>query len=96
MATLHFVAGKAGAGKTTRARRLAIATPAVLICEDVWLAALAEPIRTLHEYAVAVAMGDVARSRPALVSSEAAARYSYTSRVGDRARRTTAVTATRA
>lgn len=53
MAILHFVAGKAGAGKTTLARRLASSTPAVLICEDAWLTALAEPIRDLPQYVAA-------------------------------------------
>jgi predicted kinase len=37
MATLHFVAGKAGAGKTTLARTLARDSRAVLICEDEWM-----------------------------------------------------------
>jgi predicted kinase len=40
MATLHFVAGRAGAGKTTLAREIAKLTPAILICEDEWLAGL--------------------------------------------------------
>jgi predicted kinase len=50
MATLHFVAGKAGAGKTTLARRLARDSRAVLICEDEWLLRLADPIASLGEY----------------------------------------------
>jgi predicted kinase len=50
MATLHFIAGKAGAGKTTLARRLASELPAVLVCEDEWLTHLAESIATLDDY----------------------------------------------
>lgn len=38
--TLHFFCGKAGAGKSTRAHRLAQELPALLISEDVWLARL--------------------------------------------------------
>jgi predicted kinase len=36
-ATLHFFCGKAGAGKSTRARALAETTGAILISEDIWL-----------------------------------------------------------
>jgi predicted kinase len=53
MATLHFVAGKAGAGKTTLAREIAKATPAILICEDQWLSGLNDPITTVSEYLAA-------------------------------------------
>jgi predicted kinase len=53
MATLHFIVGRAGAGKTTLARQLARDTPAVLICEDEWLSALNDSISTLTEYLVA-------------------------------------------
>jgi predicted kinase len=51
--TLHFVAGMAGAGKTTLARRLAAEQPAVFISEDEWLFHLAEPIETLDQYLIA-------------------------------------------
>jgi predicted kinase len=50
MATLHFVAGKAGAGKTTLARRIAADAPALLFCEDEWLVRLAEPIQNVQQY----------------------------------------------
>jgi predicted kinase len=40
MTTLHFLCGKAGAGKSTLARRLAAGENALLIVEDVWLARL--------------------------------------------------------
>ncbi len=53
MATLHFVAGLAGAGKTTLARALAESLPAVLIREDEWVARLSEPIETLRQYRAA-------------------------------------------
>src|SRR6476661_5563629 len=50
MATLHFCAGKAGAGKTTIARKIASDTPAVLICEDEWIARIADPVTNLADY----------------------------------------------
>jgi predicted kinase len=50
MATLHFVSGKAGAGKTTLARRIAQEAPAILICEDQWISQIADPITNLGEY----------------------------------------------
>ena len=50
MATLHFIYGKPGAGKTRLARDLAARTPAVLFVEDEWLAALCDPITTLAQY----------------------------------------------
>ena len=55
MATLHFVAGKAGAGKTTLARQMARATPALMICEDEWMFRLADPIENLQQYLEAAA-----------------------------------------
>jgi predicted kinase len=55
MATLHFVSGRAGAGKTTLARKIAADVPAVLICEDEWMSRLADPIEHLHEYVAAAA-----------------------------------------
>ena len=51
MATLHFIYGKPGAGKTRLARELAASTPAVLFIEDEWLVSLCEPITSLAQYA---------------------------------------------
>jgi predicted kinase len=53
VATLHFVCGKAGAGKTTLARRIARDAPAALVCEDAWLSRIADPITNLSEYLIA-------------------------------------------
>ena len=53
MATLHFMTGKAGAGKTSLARQLARTIPAVLICEDEWMSRLADPIDSLQQYLTA-------------------------------------------
>ena len=50
MATLHFFAGKAGAGKTTRARLMGQQAQAVVICEDEWISRLADPIVSLDDY----------------------------------------------
>ena len=50
MATLHFICGRAGAGKTTLARQLARELPAVCICEDEWLCRVAPPISNLEDY----------------------------------------------
>lgn len=51
MATLHFIYGWPGAGKTTLARELGERERAVVFCEDEWLATLAtEPITSLQQY----------------------------------------------
>lgn len=51
MATLHFIYGKPGAGKTRLARELAASTPAVPFIEDEWLSSLCDPITSLAQYA---------------------------------------------
>jgi predicted kinase len=49
--TLHFLCGKAGAGKSTVARDLAAGERAILLCEDVWLARLyGEEMKTFDDY----------------------------------------------
>jgi predicted kinase len=53
MATLHFISGKAGAGKTTLARHIARTAPAILFCEDEWMSRLADPIENLQQYLAA-------------------------------------------
>jgi predicted kinase len=53
MATLHFLSGKAGAGKTTLARQIAATAPAILFCEDEWISRLADPIESLQQYLTA-------------------------------------------
>jgi predicted kinase len=55
MATLHFMSGKAGAGKTTLARQIARTAPAILFCEDEWMFRLADPIENLQQYLAAAA-----------------------------------------
>ncbi len=50
MATLHFICGKAGSGKTTLARVLGHKLPAAVFCEDEWIASLGFEIRTVEGY----------------------------------------------
>jgi predicted kinase len=50
-ACLHFLCGKAGAGKSTLAQALATKHHAVLICEDIWLARLfGDQMKTFEDY----------------------------------------------
>jgi predicted kinase len=51
MATLHFICGKAGAGKTTR--ELGRTPPAVVFCEDEWIDTLGFEIKSLENFQVA-------------------------------------------
>jgi predicted kinase len=47
---LLVICGRAGAGKTTLARRLGVERDAILICEDQWLLRLFDGASSLHEY----------------------------------------------
>jgi len=49
--TLHFFCGKAGAGKSTRAARLARELGAVLVSEDIWMSRLyGDQMHTFDDY----------------------------------------------
>jgi predicted kinase len=50
MATLHFIGGKPGAGKSTLARELGRTLPAIVICEDEWIQTLGFQISSFEEY----------------------------------------------
>lgn len=50
MATLHFIGGKPGAGKTTLARELGRTSPAIVLCEDEWLETLGFEIHSREDY----------------------------------------------
>ena len=53
VAALHFICGKAGAGKTTRAREPGRTLPAPVFCEDEWIERLGVEVRSLADFAAA-------------------------------------------
>jgi predicted kinase len=48
--TLHFICGKAGAGKPTLARELGRTLPAVVFCEDEWIDTLGFEIKSHDDF----------------------------------------------
>jgi predicted kinase len=48
--SLHFIAGRLAAGKTTLARKLAAGYHAVLVSEDVWLSKLSDGMSFFDDY----------------------------------------------
>jgi predicted kinase len=50
LATLHFICGKAGSGKTTLARALGHDLRAVVFCEDEWICRLGFEIKSLGDF----------------------------------------------
>jgi predicted kinase len=53
VATLHFIYGLPGAGKTGLGRALAAQLPGLFLCEDEWLLSLGGTITTVAEYRAA-------------------------------------------
>ena len=54
VATLHFIYGRPGAGKTSLARELGVSVPALVFIEDEWLATLAAPITSVADLRAAM------------------------------------------
>ena len=50
MATLHFICEKAGAGKTTMARKSGRTVPAVVFCEDEWVDSIGFQLRSFDDF----------------------------------------------
>src|SRR5262249_22246556 len=59
MATLHFICGKAGAGKTTLARALGRSLAAIVVGEDEWICTLGFQLKSLEDF-----IKSSTRSRP--------------------------------
>jgi predicted kinase len=55
LATLHFICGKAGSGKTTLARALGRSLPAIVFCEDEWICRMGFEIKSLADFVQASA-----------------------------------------